>query len=237
MLRKRWPVAPVVFAVTLLALQAAGQEKSVRPDINVPFKHPDVKKYVGSFEVESREVFAHRKEIVAACHFKPGMVVADIGAGTGLFTRLIAKEVGPTGKVYAVDIAQEFLDHIAKTCKDQKIDNVKTVRCTQTSSELPAGSIDAAFVCDTYHHFEFPYRTLASIHRALKPGGQLIVIDFKRVKGESSDWIMGHVRAGQDVVAREIREAGFRQVEEIKLLNENYMLRFQKRPTDAGAGK
>src|SRR4029077_2017625 len=125
------------------------------------------------FEVESREIYTQRKEIVVACKLKPGMAVADIGAGTGLFTRLFAKEVGPQGKVYAVDIAAKFIEHIEKTAQDEGLKNVGGVVCTADSVRLPAKSIALAFVCDTYHHFEFPFKTLASIHEALRPGGQL----------------------------------------------------------------
>lgn len=210
------------------AVNGTGQEKSVRPGINKPFENPDVKEFIGKFEVESREIFTQRKEIVAACKLKPGKVVADIGAGTGLFTRLFAKEVGPQGKVYAVDIARKFIEHIEKTCKDEGLQNVVGVVCTADSVKLPGKSIDLAFVCDTYHHFEFPFKTLASIHESLRPGGQLIVIDFHRIKGKSSDWVMGHVRAGQEVVTKEITSSGFKVVGEEKLLKENYFLRFEK---------
>jgi SAM-dependent methyltransferase len=204
------------------------QEKSVRPGINDPFKDPDLPKYIGVFEGESREVFAKRKEIVAACQLKPGMVVADIGAGTGLFTRLFAPAVGPTGKVYAVDIARKFIDHIAKTCKEAGIQNVTGVVCTPTSVELPPASCDLAFICDTYHHFEFPGRTLATIHRALRPGGRLVLVDFRRIEGQSSEWVLGHVRAGQEVFTREIVAAGFRVVDEPAFLKENYCVRFER---------
>jgi ubiquinone/menaquinone biosynthesis C-methylase UbiE len=94
---------------------------------------------------------------------------------------------------------------------------------------LPEKSIDVAFICDTYHHFEFPQKTMASIHRALKPGGQMIVIDFKRIDGKSSEFILKHVRAGQEVFTAEIRDAGFKQLDEIKMLKENYFLRFERR--------
>jgi predicted methyltransferase len=209
---------------------ADGQEKSVRPGINDPFKDPDVPKFLKTFEGESREIFAQRKKIVAACKLAPGMAVADIGAGTGLFTRLFAVEVGPRGKVYAVEIAPKFLDHIRKTCARAGLKNVETIRCTQVSAELPAASVDRIFICDTYHHFEFPYRTLASLHKALKPGGQVILIDFHRIKGKSSPWVMGHVRAGQEVFVREITSSGFRVVGEEKFLKENYLVRFEKAP-------
>ncbi|MBM3993610.1 MAG: methyltransferase domain-containing protein [Planctomycetes bacterium] len=218
----------IVFGFLLISLPTVAQEKSVRPGINKPFENPDVKGFLEKFEVESREIFAQRKAIVAACKIKPGTAVADIGAGTGLFTRLFAKEVGDKGKVYAVEISKGFLGHIDKTCMAQGIKNVAGVLCDQTSTNLPERSIDLAFVCDTYHHFEFPRKTLQSIHRALKPGGQLMVIDFKRVQGTSSEWVMNHVRAGQEVLSAEIRDAGFKQLDEIKMLKENYFLRFER---------
>lgn len=204
------------------------QEKSVRPGINKPFEKPDVKEFTGKFEVESREIFAKRQEIVAACKLKPGMTVADIGAGTGLFTRLFAKEVGPSGKVFAVDIAPQFIEHIEKTCKAKDLKNVVGIVCKQDSTELPANSIDLAFICDTYHHFEFPFKTMASIHRAVRPGGQVVLVDFHRIKGKSSEWVLNHVRAGQEVFTKEILAAGFRQVREEKFLKENYLVRFEK---------
>ena len=223
------PARLLVLATVAAALPGLAQEKSVRPGINDPFKDPDVKKYVETFEGESREVFAKRKEIVAAIGLKPDSVVADVGAGTGLFTRLFAAELKEKGKVYAVDIAQKFLDHIAKVNKETGITNVTTVLCKDDSVELAAASIDVAFVCDTYHHFEFPQRTMASIHKALKPGGKVVIVDFRRVKGESTDWVMNHVRAGQEVVEKEISEVGFKKVGgEKKLLKENYLVVFEK---------
>lgn len=216
--------------ITLVCILPLGaQEQSVRPGINKPFEDPDLKKYLGVFEGESREIFALRKEIVAACKVKAGQVVADIGAGTGLFTRLFAAEVGDQGRVYGVDIAERFLKHIEKTCQEAGINNVVTRRCTATSCELPPNSLDVAFICDTYHHFEFPFRTLDSIHQALRPGGRMIVIDFRRIPGVSREWVLGHVRAGQEVVTKEITTAGFKRVAEEKLpLKENYFLVFEK---------
>jgi ubiquinone/menaquinone biosynthesis C-methylase UbiE len=212
----------------VVPFSSSAQEKSVRPGINKPFENPDVKQFIGVFEGESREIYAQRKPIVEGCKLKPGMVVADIGAGTGLFSRLFAKEVGPKGKVYAVDIAPKFIEHIEKTCKEAGIKNVTGVVCAADNVKLPAKSIDLVFICDTYHHFEFPFRTMASIHEALRPGGQVVVIDFHRIKGKSSAWVLNHVRAGQDVVVKEIKSSGFKLVGEDKLLKENYFIRFEK---------
>ncbi len=222
---------PLVLALFFLSTVTViwAQEKSVKPGINDSFKNPDVEKYAKTFEGESREVYLFRAKIVTACKLKPGMVVADVGAGTGLFTRLLAPAVEPKGKVLAVDISQKFLDHVSKSCKDAKIANVETIKCSETSTELPANSVDLAFISDTYHHFEYPQRTMKSIHDALRTGGRLVVIDFHRIEGKSSDWILGHVRAGKEVVIQEIEEMGFKKVhDEKELLKENYMIIFEK---------
>jgi intracellular sulfur oxidation DsrE/DsrF family protein/SAM-dependent methyltransferase len=207
----------------------AAQEKSVRPGINDSFRDPDVKEFLGRFEVESREVFTRRKEIVAACGIQAGQTVADIGAGTGLFTRLFSAAVGKDGRVIAVDIAQKFLDHIQATSRETGLKNIDTLLCTADSTELPANSVDVAFICDTYHHFEFPLKTMGSLQRAVKPGGRVILIDFRRVEGKSTEWILSHVRAGQEVFEAEIVKAGFTKLhEERELLTENYFVIFQK---------
>lgn len=237
---RRW--LPSFLLTCLVGAQVIGprpvvaQEKSVRPGVNDSFKKPAVDKFVERFEREGREVYDHRVEIVDQCKIRPGMVIADIGAGTGLFTRLFAQRVGEGGKVFAVDIAKEFVAHVEQTCKKDGLNNVKGIVCDATSTGLPENSIDLAFISDTYHHFEFPYRTLRSIRQALKPGGAVVLIDFKREEGKSSDWILGHVRAGRKVFQREVELAGFKLVDESDLLTDNYFLRFEAagRRTDRG---
>jgi ubiquinone/menaquinone biosynthesis C-methylase UbiE/intracellular sulfur oxidation DsrE/DsrF family protein len=224
----RATIAALLLATALL-IPLGAQEKSVRPGVNDTFRDPDPKAFTERFEIESREVFAKRKEILEAIKLKPTDVVADIGAGTGLFTRLFASNVGPEGRVIAVDIAQKFLDHIEVTCREQNLRNVETLLCKDDSTELPPESVDVAFICDTYHHFEFPQKTMTSLLKALKPGGRVILIDFKRIQGESTDWTMDHVRAGQEVFEAEILQAGFQKADEVKdLLKENYMVVFEK---------
>lgn len=213
------------------------KEKSVRPGINKRFVDPklDVSEWLGRFEVESREVFGHRNAVLKACQIESGQHVADIGAGTGFFSRMFAEAVGADGKVLAVDISPRFLEHITVQARKDKLSNLTTVLCTGRSANLPAASVDVAFVCDTYHHFEYPRSTLASIHSALKPDGTLIVIDFERIPGKSREFILGHVRAGKDVFRGEIEAAGFELIEEVEIpgFKENYFLRFRKTPLDS----
>lgn len=210
--------------------QSASPETSAKPGVNADYLKPDldVTKWVERFEREGREIYDHREAIVAAARTKPGSTMADIGAGTGLFTPYFSRAVGARGKVYAVDIVPAFLDRINKRATSEGLDNVHTVLCTERSVELPANSIDFAFICDVYHHFEYPRSSMASLHRALRPDGEVLMVEFKRIPGVSSDWILNHVRAGQEVFTAEIEAAGFKQIEENHLLKDNYVIRFRK---------
>ncbi len=214
------------------AIPAMGGESSVKPGVNKSFIDPnlDVDSYVKRFEIESREVFLNRERILAACEIEKGDTVADVGAGTGLFTRLFSVAVGEHGWVYAVDIAPRFLSHINAEAAKQKLTNISGVLCAENSVNLPPASADVVFICDTYHHFEFPKSTLASINRALKKDGHLIMIDFDRIEGKTREWLMGHVRAGKEVFLAEVEAAGFTLVEEKQIdgFEENYFLKFRK---------
>jgi SAM-dependent methyltransferase len=190
----------------------------------------DVNEYIERFEGESREIFAERQAIVEALALSTGSRIADIGAGTGFFTALFAEEVGDDGTVYAVEISPKFLEHLRERFDLEDSTPVRVVEGTRSSVELRPSSIDLAFICDVYHHFESPQDSLASLHSAIRPGGSLVLIDFERIPGESPEWIFEHVRAGEEVFRAEIEAAGFVFTEEIQLegLKNNYMLRFER---------
>ena len=215
----------------LLVTTSFAQDASVKPGINDKFLDPKLKvgEWTQKFETESREIFTQRDAIITACDLSPGQIVADVGAGSGLFTFLFAKKVGPTGKVIAVDILPEFLGEIKTIAQKNGLSNVETLVCTEDTVPLPEASVDVVFICDTYHHFEYPKTELASIHRALRKDGMLIVIDFIRIPGVSRPWILDHVRAGQEIVETEIAAAGFTKIDEKKgILAENWFSRFRK---------
>ena len=190
----------------------------------------DVDQYVSRFEGESRAVFAERHAIVKSLALAPGDAVADIGAGTGFFSLLFAEAVSSTGTVYAVEISPKFLEHLRERARTEAPETLRVVEGTERSVALPDASIDLAFICDVYHHFAYPPDSLASLHAAIRPGGSLVLIDFKRIPGESPAWLLDHVRAGQEVFQAEIEAAGFVLAEEIELtgLDDNYILRFQR---------
>ncbi len=201
-------------------------------DMNKKFADPnaDVQHFVKQWENESRDVFVKRQDIVRAVRLRPGDSVADIGAGTGLFTFLFAQQVGPTGTVYAVDIGPAFLKHIAEQAKKHGREGViTTVLNTQDSAMLPSHSINNVFLCDTYHHFEHPEKMLASIHRALRPGGRLIIVDFD-LRSDSSDFVKKRARASKEVYSREITAAGFEQIDtkDAPTVKDNFCAEFRR---------
>lgn len=226
-MRHRWIAIGLATLATLAAPAIAAD--GANPAINQPYVDPDYQTWVERFERPGREVYDKREQILAATGVRPGMTVADVGAGTGLYTRLFAKAVGPKGQVYAVDISKKFIDNILRTAREQGLNNVKGIVNSQTDVNLPAGAVDLVFLSDTYHHFEQPKPILASIHRALKPGGVLVVIDFRREPGKSSAWVMEHTRLGKEQAAREIEAAGFEVIEDRDFLKDNYFLKFRRK--------
>ena len=229
LLVRMWQLLAVVMAVSMIVSPVLhADEQSVRPGINRYYQNPDWQQWVNTFERSGREVYDKRHEIVVASGGKQGMAVADIGAGTGLFTRLFAERVGPEGRVYAVDISRTFVENILRTSQEQGMRNVEGVVNSDRDVSLAPDSIDLAFLTDTYHHFEYPASMLSSIRTAIRPGGRLIVIDFRRDPRFSSRWVMGHVRAGRQTVIDEITRAGFRLIDDKPLLRTNYYLVFEK---------
>ena len=208
------------------------QSESVKPGINQRFLDPEMKldEWIQRFEVESREVFHAREEIMSQLGLTPGMRVADVGAGTGFYTVLMSRAVGDRGWAYAIDISPRFVQHLSNLIASEGIKNATAVFCTDRSVCLAPNSVDVAFICDVYHHFEFPSDTMQSIHRALTANGRVVVIDFERIPGVSRDWTLSHVRAGKQTFIDEIQAAGFEFIAErtIPGFKENYYLEFRK---------
>jgi ubiquinone/menaquinone biosynthesis C-methylase UbiE len=198
-------------------------------ELNQSF-NADAAQWAARFEHEGRAIYDKRFEILDAMGLKPGMDVADIGAGSGLISRLIAQRVAPGGTVYAVDIAKNMVDHIARTAHEQKITNLKAVLGDPHSPQLPPNSVDVVCIIDAYHHFEYPKDMLAEINKALRPDGLLLLIDFKRIEGVSRPYILKMVRAGEGTFTDEFLNAGFELIERREdMFPENYLLKFRHR--------
>ncbi len=207
----------------------APPETGADPELTRRFDAParSLEYWIDRFDSESREVAAQRLAILGALDVERGSDVADIGAGTGLFEPLLSQAVGAEGTVYAVDISPRFLRHLRDRKEAEGWSNVVVVEGTEMSPRLAPDSVDLVFICATYHHFTHVVETLASIKGSLRPGGRMVVVDFHRIPGESTEWVVEHVRAGMEVVRSEIEAAGFRHTRTIKILKENFFLEFE----------
>lgn len=217
--------APVV-RPAIAAPAETPQAVAVR--INHEYEGRTAESWERSFEREGREAHDRRADIVALLELKPGMAVADVGAGTGMFTVELARTVAPGGVVYAVDPQPYFLEHVAARARDAKLDNVRTIHADQHASGLAQGSIDVAFMCDAYHHLELPKTYLADLHTALREGGRLVIIDYDRTRKGTREWMRDHIRADPSEFRAEIESAGFTLLSEPKLLEENFVMIFAR---------
>jgi len=135
-------------------------------------------------ERPAREKEERTDLLVPALKLKTGDAVADIGAGTGYYTRRLAKAVGTNGLVFAVEIQQEMLDILTNKLVGEKIFNVKPVLGTITDPKLPKASVDLVLMVDVYHEFDHPFEMVKAMCRSLKPGGRLVFVEFR---GEDPD--------------------------------------------------
>lgn len=131
-------------------------------------------------ERPEREEEERLSTLVAQLGLKPGMVVADVGAGSGVLSLMMAHEIGDTGKVLAIDIQQEMLDLLGDKIMNHKIKNVELVLGTEKSPKLKEASIDLALMVDVYHEFEHPYEMTLELAKALKPGGRIAFVEYRR---------------------------------------------------------
>lgn len=232
-IRQQYRLAMI--AVSFAALAACGEapnEEGPETPSSDPYAADPVNLdvWLERLEVGSRELYSARESVADALGLEPGARIADIGAGTGLYTLLFAERVGAAGVVYAVDIAPRFLTLINQRADDLGLRSVVSVLGRTDSITLPAESVDVVFIADTYHYFDEPSAMMRSIHAALRPGGHLYIVDFDLDENGPPPADHRHVRFGKEELATEIVAFGFEPPEEIAVpgLVENYMLRFRR---------
>jgi ubiquinone/menaquinone biosynthesis C-methylase UbiE len=129
-------------------------------------------------EREEREMEENTSLLLKNLAVKPGMVVADIGAGSGYHSALLSKMVG-TGKVFAVDVEPEMIAYLNARIKQEKLSRIVPILSTEQKVPLPENTIDMMLLVDVYHEFSFPYEMALSMRAALKPGGKLVLVEFR----------------------------------------------------------
>jgi len=166
---------------------------------------------------------------------KPGMVVADIGAGSGYYTERLAREVGATGRVYATDIQIGMLRLLEIRKKQKQLDNVEVVRGGMDTTGLQENSIDLALMADVYHEFAKPAEMLRDLMRALKPAGRVALLEYR--KEDPNVPILEDHKMTEKQIIRELTAAGFRHVKTYHSLPWQHLTIFEKVAARRPAGR
>ncbi len=179
-------------------------------------------------ERSERELEEHPEAALDALEIKPGMVVADVGAGVGYITTKLARRVGPAGKVYANDIQPEMLSRLQERLDEEKIHNVETVLGTQSDPRLPAGKLDMILMVDVYHEMSQPQRMLQAMRTALKPDGRLVLVEYR--KEDPTIPIRPEHKMSYAEVKTEVEHEGYRLADVLKALPRQNIYIFRKQP-------
>jgi ubiquinone/menaquinone biosynthesis C-methylase UbiE len=217
-------------AVVLIGPSLPAQEAAVPHEMSR--RHRDPQAYIASLQDPARDAYQKPAEVLAALDLREGEVVADIGAGPGYFALRFARAVGDRGRVYAVDVSPDMVRHLNRRLRNEGVRNVVTVLADPDDPLLPERSIDRFVIVNTWHHIEDQPGYLAKMKRMLRPGGQVVHIDFhKRDLPVGPPTSMKTARA--DLVAQ-MEKGGFRLTGDHDFLPYQYFLVFEMNATGAG---
>jgi cyclopropane fatty-acyl-phospholipid synthase-like methyltransferase len=206
---RRWKVLLVALSIFLLGAQQSRQSRT-----------PE--EYIKLLESERRTDQLQVDRVIATLKIAPGQRVADIGSGSGLFTRPIARQLGEKGIIYAIDVDTELLKYVEQTAREQKLNNIRTILAAADDPKLPE-AVDWMVIIDTLHHIGNQAAYLKNLKRHLRPGGRIAIIDF------SDSWPQGHesMKYSLDDLDGWMKAAGFKRIEKHDFLNNNFFVIYQ----------
>jgi ubiquinone/menaquinone biosynthesis C-methylase UbiE len=215
----------LIFALMLLlypftgcALQPA--EKHTVPQI----RFDDAEKWVRIFEDPKRAKWQQPDKVVKIMNLKPGDVVADIGAGTGYFTRRFARAVGPEGRAIGLDIETSLVNYMKEDAQKLNLKNYEARIVKADDPEFPLRSVDVVFLCNTYHHIDNRGDYFRKVSKGLKAGGRVVIVDF--YKKELPIGPPPAHKMSQENVKKEFKQAGYKLIRSHDLLPYQYFLEF-----------
>ena len=188
----------------------------------------DIDQAVKMFESAERDAWQKPDEVVKQLQLRAGDVVADIGAGTGYFTRRFATAVGPQGKAIGLDIETTMVTHINEDAQKRQLTNLSARQVPPNDPQLAPQSVDVVFICDTYHHMQERVAYARLLAHALKPGRRVVIVDFHKRPlplGPPLEW-----KLAPEAVTEEFRQAGFQLARSVEFLPYQYFLEFTVSP-------
>jgi ubiquinone/menaquinone biosynthesis C-methylase UbiE len=210
--------------LTLLLLSVTGAVgQTVRDQHEAHGLHRDPAAYIAALEDPEREAYQKPHEVMEALAVREGEVIADVGAGSGYFTMHLARHVGPGGRVYAVDVNPDMIRHLHARIRDAGLLNVSPILAPPDDPLLPQ-LVDRFLIVNVWHHVEDQAGYLAKMKNLLKPGGQVIMIDFQK-----RDLPVGPpvaMKIARDDLLRQMTSNGFRLEREHTFLPYQYFLVF-----------
>ena len=217
--------------VGLALFAAVSLSAQVASDANSGYKTEQQRKAVANGLADpARDEKQKPMELVRTMGVQPGMTVADVGTGVGYMLPFLSRRVGPEGKVIAEDIFDDFLASAKAHAAELKLPNVTFIKGTETDPMLPEGALDIVLVLDVYHHFEYPEKMLAAIHKSLKADGRLVIVEYyKRAEAMPGNRALTHIRLDMPDVIKEIESNHFHLVAEKEHIpNSQYVLILRK---------
>jgi cyclopropane fatty-acyl-phospholipid synthase-like methyltransferase len=214
----------VALATFALAAPAAAQDQTPRSHEEMHRLHQDPKAYVAMLEDPKRDEYQKPHEVLMALDLKQGETIADIGSGSGYFALRFAAHVGEKGRVLAVDIDPDMVRYLNRRVRDAGVRNVQTILAEPNDPLLADASVDRFVVVDTWHHIEKPLEYLALMKKMLKPGGQIVMIDFQ--KKELPFGPPMEMKIAREDLVRQMEANGFALAKEHTFLPYQYFLVF-----------
>ncbi|HXK61808.1 MAG TPA: methyltransferase domain-containing protein [Acidobacteriota bacterium] len=187
-------------------------------------RHQNSEAYIAFLEDPKRDEYQKPHEVIQALNLKEGEKIADIGAGSGYFAFRLARHVGETGEVYAVDVSPDMIIHMNRAIRDRGITNVRTILAPPDDPLLADNSIDRFFICNTWHHIENQAKYLRLMKKMLKPGGTVVMIDFQKRELPVGPPVQMKI-AKEDLIAQ-MQANGFELKKEHTFLPYQYFLVF-----------
>ena len=189
---------------------------------------PSVMEYLDQLDRPERDQDQKPARVVDALALKPGMHVADLGAGSGYFTRRFVEAVTETGKVYAIDIEPEALKYVEESIVHMhRSFEAEFILARPDNPKLPIESVDLIFVCDTYHHLEDRSTYFRNVKSSLKPGGRIAIVDFYHDERSGELGFPKRHLVPREQVLEEMTAAGYRLSKEHTFLSKQYFLEFE----------